>query len=92
MISAVAVRILIGGFIDGSDESQSGLEVVLTAAFLVYVLGGGLAMVLLSYRSLRRSGLVCPHCKRLLVVPLAQIAVASGHCGKCGGQIVTAES
>lgn len=92
LTSLCVIIVLMAVLTDGSAETTSTAEIFLAAALLVVVLGAGLVFALLSYRSMRRSGLVCPHCHKLLTPLLMQIAVASGNCGKCGRQIVTIES
>jgi lysylphosphatidylglycerol synthetase-like protein (DUF2156 family) len=64
------------------------IEEALGAAFIVFMLGTVSALMLGLWMSMRRLGLVCPHCRVLLTKDLWPVAVASGRCGKCGEQIV----
>jgi lysylphosphatidylglycerol synthetase-like protein (DUF2156 family) len=66
----------------------SAIEEALEAAFIVFMLGTVSALMLGLWMSMRRLGLVCPHCRVLLTKDLWSVAVASGRCGKCGEQIV----
>ncbi len=66
-------------------------ETVLEAVLIVLMLAAVLALMFGLLRSMRRSGLACPHCRALLTNVLAPVAVASGRCGKCGKQIVESD-
>ena len=69
------------------DLSPAG-ETVLSSAFIAVMLGTVAALMFGLWRSMRRLGLVCPHCRVLLTKSLWPVAIASGRCGKCGEQIV----
>ncbi len=64
------------------------IETVLGAAFVVFMLATVFALMLGLWRSMRRLGLVCPHCCSVLTKELWPVAVATGRCGKCGQLIV----
>ncbi len=64
------------------------METVLGVALVALMLAAVLALILGLLRSMRRLGLVCPHCHALLTKDLWPVAVASGRCGRCGQQIV----
>lgn len=67
-----------------SAETERALGAVIIAVALTTVFA-----VMLGLRgSMRRSGLVCPHCRALLTKDLWPVAVATGRCGKCGQPIV----
>jgi len=68
------------------------METVLGVALIAVMLAAVFALMLGLLRSMRRSGLVCPHCHALLTKDLWPVAVASGRCGRCGGQMVDDES
>jgi hypothetical protein len=63
---------------------------------LVAVIGFSLVGGLMFYsaarlpqKCMRRLGLVCPTCQKPLVGITAQIVVATGKCGYCGGQYLS---
>jgi hypothetical protein len=84
----IAVVMLLAGF---GDEAPPAVEAILGAAFLGVILAAGPALILSTRRSMRRSGLACPHCHALLTNVLAPVAIASARCGKCGEKIVDDE-
>ncbi len=61
---------------------------VMSVTFIAFMLGTVASLMLGLWKSMRRLGLVCPHCHVLLTKHLWPVAVASGRCGKCGEQIV----
>lgn len=70
------------------NRISPAVETVLVAVFVAFMLGTAFAMLFGLLRSMRRLGLVCPHCRVLLTKDLWPVAVATGRCGKCGKQIV----
>jgi hypothetical protein len=70
------------------DDAPRVVMAILGAAFIAVMLAAVLTLLLGVRRSMRQSGLVCPHCRALLTNVLAPVAVATGRCGKCGKPIV----
>ena len=60
-------------------------------AFFMLLCAVGIAVpIVLSGRSYRKHGLVCPACGKPLFHIAEQIAIASGHCGRCGSAVFDA--
>lgn len=70
------------------DDAPRVVMAILGAAFVAVMLAAVLTLLLGVPRSMRQSGLVCPHCHAQLTHILGPIAVATGRCGKCGEQVV----
>jgi hypothetical protein len=40
-------------------------------------------------RRIRKVGLLCPNCNKAITKTMAQVAIATGNCGKCGVPLFT---
>ncbi len=74
-----------------AEDIPPAMETILGVVLVVLMLASVLALIFGGLRSMRRSGLVCPHCHALLTKDLWPVAIASGRCGRCGEQIADDE-
>jgi hypothetical protein len=63
-------------------------------SIIIIGLFGGLFAIMIFFgrraqKQRRELGLYCPHCKKDLIGISLQIVIASGHCGRCGGVILS---
>jgi uncharacterized membrane protein len=89
IICPVVVAVFVIGLADPLKKMLSH-----RAANIIFIAGViGMYVILFvaagfAKRRRKRLECVCPQCKKDLSVPLIQLAIASGRCGKCGGIIL----
>lgn len=65
---------------------------VFVSCYLIIILSIAGIMIWLIFRNMRRIGLVCSNCHKLLDKDLQQNALKTLKCGKCGEIIITENS
>jgi DNA-directed RNA polymerase subunit RPC12/RpoP len=56
--------------------------------FISYMVGGIALIIWLQFRHERKLGYFCPHCHKRFLKPHLDAVMATGKCGRCGGQIL----
>lgn len=77
-------------YLERDPERYRAVGTALGIGFLVFLFGSVGVMLWFGVRQQKRFGHRCPGCNKLMVGNLAQIAVASGHCGLCGENVFRA--
>ncbi len=70
----------------------SEYKILFVSCYLIIILSVAGIMIWLIFRNMKRIGLVCPNCKKILDKDLQQNALNTLKCGKCGEIIITENS
>lgn len=76
-------------WMDHSGEAPKWLGPVWLGVFFAILLANVPLMIHRVKKRQRSFDLVCPACEKLLNPQLMAVAVATGHCGHCGAQLVS---
>ena len=80
----------LSSYLERDAEQYRAIGTALGIGLMVFLFVSVGAMLWFGVRQQKRFVHRCPGCNKLMVGNLAQIAVASGHCGLCGGNVFRA--
>lgn len=77
------------GYIERHESEYRWIGAALVVGLFIFLLGNLGLLAWIAAREQKRFGHRCPSCHKALIGMLAPVAIASGHCGKCGESVFT---